>query len=1465
MTLTLNPSEFRSYKISCKDGSYMIFDFAGALSSISDSDGNTATAYRAYTQDVSHIIDGAGRTTTFEYVVINGENHLKRVIAPSTHVTTFEYDDNGSLTDVIYNDGTKVCFEYETETINDTTYYLIDKAIDIDGSYLEYEYSQSLAEAQRTQVTSVQEYSAPLKNPDGSLKRDSENNLEYNEGNRIEVDYNLDNTTRYTYICGTDSTWALYEFDNLGRTVCIRNEDGSFSQVGYTADSTGKKANKISHSSAGEEYVNNLLLDSSAENATLGWTATSSTNVVDTENHFLGYKSLKVTTDTATTRTGYYQNVSVIANKDYTFSTYVKTDNVTATGTNGAGMYVKFYDASNNEIANSAQCSDGVKGTNGWQRINFTFTTPAGAVRARVFLVLMSATGTAYFDCAQLEDGNTMNDYNLLQNSSFTSSSAWTLSGFSSEDGINPVRGELHLTGSANASRSATQTVQINRQKTSFTFSAVAAGHSVPLRPDTDRAFGVKVVVHFSNGESIEETASFNTATSAKQKASATVMIPKDYQEHTVTYLEYSLIYSKNANVATFDDCMLAFDETGTTYTYDSEGNPISSSDNAGRNTAYTFDNANELTSSTDAKNETYSYTYDEEYEHRVTTATIDALKTRLSYTYDSYGNVTGVQMNVLDDSGAVKAGSLYLESSTGYNVEYTVDENGNEIVDTQKSGNYVTSVTDQRGKVTSYDVNTTTGLTNNVTDANGNVVTYTYYPDSFLSHTIEAQTNKNDESTKETVTYEYDDYNRLESINRNGFEYGFNYDDFGNTTSITVADRTLVTNVYAPNNGYQTSKTYGNGTVYTYTYDDYGRVTSVAVNGVTKFNTVYNKKGQVAYIYDIANNRKLVYTYDISGRVLSMTYTGYATISTTYDEFDRPNGVTYTFAGQEKSMSFTYKEANLKDNAVLISGDTRSVEYDDLSRETSTTIGTDFTREIAYLNVSGNKTTTLPASVSYSKGSVPIFNESYTYDNIGNIKTVTNNGVTVTYSYDGLNQLTRASGSDGTVTKYFYNDGGNINYKVNADGSKTHYVYDAEWKDLLVSFGGQSITYDEIGNPISYLGNTMSWTGRTLDSIVKADGTQISYTYDLDGIRTKKVVNGTTTEYFVNGTTILAQKTGENIIWFIYDSDDEILGFTYNDTPYYYVKNLQGDVLKVIDANGNVVASYTYDPWGKIISSTGTMADINPIRYRGYYYDSETGLYYLNSRYYDPDTCRFINADGQLNLQEGMTGYNLFQYCGNNPVNRVDPTGEAWWHWVLGAAVVVACAVAVVATAGGAAAAVAAVATVGSGFAATTTASTVAAAAFIGSATAYGMAVIGAASTSDSIEEFNEKGDWDVVLSSIGGAVFNGVLAYVGTRPQTSNSSSTQKPTEDTFLPDEYYMNNKAPKQSVPNSSYVSTKYNTYTGKYETSTAFYDNAGRQTIRIDWTNHGYSDHGNPHVHYTYYNAQYRDGKPIRWD
>ena len=123
----------------------------------------------------------------------------------------------------------------------------------------------------------------------------------------------------------------------------------------------------------------------------------------------------------------------------------------------------------------------------------------------------------------------------------------------------------------------------------------------------------------------------------------------------------------------------------------------------------------------------------------------------------------------------------------------------------------------------------------------------------------------------------------------------------------------------------------------------------------------------------------------------------------------------------------------------------------------------------------------------------------------------------------------------------------------------------------------------------------------------------------------------------------------------------------------YYYVTNLQGDVGALLDASGNAVASYAYDPYGKVLSAEGTMAETNPLRYRGYYYDTESGLYYLQSRYYDPAVCRFVNADNAaviaVSPEKANWDKNLFAYCDNDPVNRKDDGGELW-NIVIGAAV---------------------------------------------------------------------------------------------------------------------------------------------------------------------------------------------------
>ena len=152
-------------------------------------------------------------------------------------------------------------------------------------------------------------------------------------------------------------------------------------------------------------------------------------------------------------------------------------------------------------------------------------------------------------------------------------------------------------------------------------------------------------------------------------------------------------------------------------------------------------------------------------------------------------------------------------------------------------------------------------------------------------------------------------------------------------------------------------------------------------------------------------------------------------------------------------------------------------------------------------------------------------------------------------------------------------------------------------------------------------------------------------------------------TDYEWDGSALLAEQTGNNKILYLYDGTG-LIGFKRNGVTYTYVYNGLGDVMEILDKDGNAVVSYLYDAWGAPISITGPMASTlgaqNPIRYRGYYYDTETGLYYLQSRYYDPVVGRFLNADGLLGANGDLMSYNLFAYCSNNPVNMSDPTGEA-------------------------------------------------------------------------------------------------------------------------------------------------------------------------------------------------------------
>ena len=150
------------------------------------------------------------------------------------------------------------------------------------------------------------------------------------------------------------------------------------------------------------------------------------------------------------------------------------------------------------------------------------------------------------------------------------------------------------------------------------------------------------------------------------------------------------------------------------------------------------------------------------------------------------------------------------------------------------------------------------------------------------------------------------------------------------------------------------------------------------------------------------------------------------------------------------------------------------------------------------------------------------------------------------------------------------------------------------------------------------------------------------------------------------DGSTIIAEyrrtSTSNNLIYYIYDMMG-LSGFVYNGANYYYEKNTLGDIIGIRNSSGTQVATYTYDAWGNIITKTGSMADINPFRYRGYYYDTETGFYYLQTRYYDPTIRMFINADNYEllpTLSQTVGQLNLYAYANNNPIMFTDETGES-------------------------------------------------------------------------------------------------------------------------------------------------------------------------------------------------------------
>lgn len=540
-------------------------------------------------------------------------------------------------------------------------------------------------------------------------------------------------------------------------------------------------------------------------------------------------------------------------------------------------------------------------------------------------------------------------------------------------------------------------------------------------------------------------------------------------------------------------------------------------------------------------------------------------------------------------------------------------------------------------------------------------------------------------------TAYEND---RLKTIGHNGMNYTFGYDSFGNLTQAQAGSRTLVTNTFKMNGTQLEKSILGNNTGTSYEYDQYDRVVrekSVKSDGgaVTEYEYLYDHDGNLAGVTDKVNNEKQHYFYSISNQLARAESSTGASVQYGYDENDALKTVRATYDQVSKQMSYEYDADYNETKTTTMGGKTLTSEYDALGRVITKRLNTDnqFTVTYGYRDGANGSSSAMIQSVSNNGRSI-----SYLYHDDGNIRQIQTPWTTQTFEYDAIGQLIRVNDDDtGHTTVYSYDAGGNMtsekvySYTTAAEPatealSQRTFTYDTAWKDQMLTCGGKALTYDGAGNLLSYDGTAFTWTkGRRLSGVTKADGTAAAYTYNHHGQRASKTVGGVKHTYFYSGNLLIREKAGSLDMRFSYDSVGNPVSILYNDVEYYYVKNLQGDVIGLIDTAGTWVVEYSYDVWGNIRNVFGSMASTlgqdNPIRYRGYYYDNETKLYYVLSRYYSPELCRFISADVLepfVRDHENSVQYNLYVYCWNNPVNMFDGYGD-WPEWVKKVVVTVA------------------------------------------------------------------------------------------------------------------------------------------------------------------------------------------------
>ena len=905
---------------------------------------------------------------------------------------------------------------------------------------------------------------------------------------------------------------------------------------------------------------------------------------------------------------------------------------------------------------------------------------PSTTASIRVYGLIRYASGTAWFDCIQFEEGNCANNFNALQNNDFSSNDNWLTE---ENKSISANNGTVTIGGTAGAVDDGEN----------------ADSSSDDSTDETQPSTYTKTVTETEPNDSITTYDDYGNAIKSEQ-GFVTRTVKKTYEveenETTEEVTNPSDSDTDNDNSETTDDNSL-----GNKYIYQNVkvGRAGVSFKINGTAKSNSVPLSNENRTFGIALNIYYNNSSTPEFHYQNFSADTDGYqqvslsvtpeKTNEVVNYIAFAFVYGYNENEMTvDNAEVNISPLIQSSEDSKNEsseKKAVDEEVlSESIDKSKpymqtsseydsTGNYVTSETNEQGSTTkyAYDAN---GNKTAVTDGNGNVTNYTYDTNGNVL-SIKNGTSGND--------YSYTGSGYVSKITHNGFSYSFNYDVFYNLVSTKIGNVAITSNTY-DSNGNLAKTTYANGDYFEYTYDDYGNISVITGETGKIAEMIYNKQGLVTKAVDYSSGETSYYYYTFDGSLESEYRTSSDGSLTHYIVTDS-NGNTVektSVNGQTKTIT----TGTDKDGKSFVSNDgvTNETSTDDFGRITQVrTVRSDgklvFNTDYEYANGKAeNSTTNLVSKYSQSYGSDSVLSYDYSYDANGNITEIKQNGkLTNKYVYDSLNELKEEYDYvNKFYINYSYDRAGNLQnkyeqvldptygYPTGTQNGNTYEYTDTSWKDKLTKVNGSNISYDANGNPLSYRdGMSFEWeNGRILKNINTSDKA-IQMSYDSNGMRTQKTVDGVKTNYYYDSNkNLIALVKGNDTLLFYYDSDGSATSFSYNGTMYFYVKNLQGDVIRIIDLAGTDVASYVYDAWGNIKDTKGepTIREINPIRYRGYVYDTETSLYYLQSRYYDPFTGRFLNADDTafIGVSGTVLSGNLFAYCENNPVNHIDNYG---------------------------------------------------------------------------------------------------------------------------------------------------------------------------------------------------------------